>query len=404
VNRRLFLSISLLILVLVLVAIAVLVRNTATQPEVNPTPSPTNSVPGTPNQGTMLVAVRDEESQITDAVVHGAVASTDALPVGSWLSLQPGLAIAVSESGSVTLSQRGPYSPTDVANEVANELGFDVDGAFILDRLAFAALVDSVGGVTVNSPVPIVEIDADGETTVLVKAGKRKLFGPAAADYVITLNPSEQQAGRMARFNEVWTSVLLKLPGNIDRVRGIVGSLGSLSRLSMPAEDVASILLDTQTSLTAQTITAGVPSAEVAGVGSTAIYTTIPAPTQATITSLFSPSILVPGVDGAVPRVRVYAAGAGYPAVQSSAEAFSTANLALVWGGQRLPEVASKIFVPDEASRSTGELVAQTLGLPATIVVVNPAETIGVQASVQLAADSTFTTPSPTQSAPAGAS
>ena len=402
-NRRLLLSVALLILILVLVATAVLVRNTATQPEVNPSPSPTATVPGTPNQATMLVAVRDEDSFITDAVVHGAVAKSDALPVGSWLSLQPGLAIAVNEKSSVTLSQRGPFSPNDVGNEVANELGFDVDGAFILDRLAFAALVDSVGGVTVNSPVPIVAVDADGQVTVLVKAGKRKLFGPAAAEYVIALNPNEEQSGRMARFNEVWTEVLLKLPGNIDRVRGIVGSLGSLSRLSMPAEDVASMLLNAQTSLTAQTMTFGVPSATVAGVGSTAIYTTIPAPTQATVTSLFAPSILVPGADGALPRVRVYAAGASYTAINSAAEAFDAANLALVWGGQRPTDAASRIFVPDEASRPTGELVARTLGLPTATVAVDAAATVGVQASVYLAADSTFTTPSPAGSATATA-
>lgn len=398
-NRRLLLAVSILVLILVLVAVAVLVRSSSTQPESNPTPSPTNSLPGTPDQSTMLVAVRDENSLITDSVVHGAVPKPDAYPIGSWLSLQPGLAIAVNEKGSVSLSQRGPFAPNDVANDVANELGFDVDGAFILDRLAFAALVDSVGGVTVNSPVPIVVVDTNGQTTVLVKAGKRKLFGPAAAQYVITLNPHEEQSGRMARFNEVWAQVLLKLPGNIDRVRGIVGSLGSLSRLSMPAEDVAEALLDAQTSLTAGTMTNGVPSATVAGVGSTAIYTTIPAQTQPTVVNLFTPSLLVPGSDGAVPRVRVYAAGASYPAINDAATAFTAEKLSLVWGGQRAALDASKIYIPDEAQRATGEQVARTLGLPTTLVQVDPGQTIGVQASVLLAADSKFTTATPVPSA-----
>lgn len=401
-NRRLMLAVSILVLILVLVAVAVLVRNTSAQPEINPSPTPTNTLPGTPNQATMLVAVRDENSLITDSVVHGAVSKPDAIPVGSWLSLQPGLAIAVNETGSVTLSQRGPFAPNDVASEVSNELGFDVDGAFILDRLAFAALVDSVGGVTVNSPVPIVAIDAAGETTVLVKAGKRKLFGPAAAQYVIALNPDEEQAGRMARFNEVWTQVLLKLPGNIDRVRGIVGSLGSLSRLSLPAEEVAQSLLAAQTSITAGTMTNGVPSATVAGVGSTAVYTSIPAQTQSTVAKLFEGSLLVPGTDGAFPRVRVYKAGAAYPAISEADAAFTAEELSLVWGGQRVPAPASAIFIPDEAQRSTGEKVAKTLGLPVTLVQVDPAQTVGVQASVWLAADSTFTTPSPVPTASAG--
>ncbi len=399
-SRRLLVAIGLLLLILVLVAVAVLVRTNSTTPEVKPTPSPTttNSV-GTPDQGTMLVAVRDEKSLITDAVVHGAVATPDTVPVGSWLSMQPGLAIAVNNLGSVSLSQRGPFAPADVARDVSNELGFDVDGAFILDRLAFAALVDSVGGVTVNSPVPVVAVDADGKTTVLVKAGKSKLYGPAAAQYVIALNPNEEQEGRMARFNEVWTQVLLKLPGNLDRVRSIVGSLGSLSRVSLSPEEVSEALLNAQTSLTARTMTTSTPSAAVAGVGATAIYTVIPAKTQPTILGLFAPSVLIPGTDGAVPRIRVSAAGADYEAIDEASNAFTAEKLSLVWGGQLATQPSSEVFVPSEKERTLGEQIARTLGLSTTQVKVAPTQTVGVQASVQLAADSKFTTPSPTPSA-----
>ena len=138
-------------------------ETTPPRPELKPTPTPSPSAVGTPDQSTLLVAVRDENSFITDAVVHGAVTKPNTIPVGSWLSMQPGLAIAVNNLGSVSLSQRGPFAPADVARDVSNELGFDVDGALVVDRLAFAALVDSVGGVSVNSPVPIVAIDADGK-------------------------------------------------------------------------------------------------------------------------------------------------------------------------------------------------------------------------------------------------
>ena len=43
----------------------------------------------------------------------------------------------------------------------------------------------------------------------------------------------------MARFDDVWSQVLLKLPGNLDKVRSIVGSLGSLSRISLTPEQVS---------------------------------------------------------------------------------------------------------------------------------------------------------------------
>lgn len=400
-NRRLIVAVGILVLILVLVALAVRVRTTPTQPDVGPTPSPTTTTASTPNQSTLVVAVRDESSLITDAVVHGAIAKPDALPLGSWLSLQPGLAIAVNEKGSVSLSQRGPFSPVDVSAELSNELGFDVDGAFILDRLAFAALVDSVGGVTVNSPTPVVAVDADGATTVLVKGGKQKLFGPAAAQYVIALGPNEEQATRMARFDDVWTQVLLKLPGNVDRVRGIVVSLGSLSRLSLSPEDIAESLLDAQTSLTARTMTSGIPSTVKAGVGSTAIYTVLPAPTQQTVVDLFAPSVLVPGTGGAVPRVRVFAAGATFESIDDVSVAFTSEDLSLVWGGHTVPVAATEILIPDEAQRALGEKVAKTLGLPVSAIRVDATQAAGVQAAVKLAADVTVNSEPATPSASA---
>ncbi len=399
-SRRLLAAIGILVIFLVLVALAVVLRTSAT-PDPEPTPTPTSTTPVAPKQSTMLVAVRDDTGLIADSVVMGSIDQSNSTPIGSWLSVQPGLAIAVNAAGSVSLAQRGPFSPGDVSRDVSNELGFTVDGAFILDRLAFAALVDSVGGVTVNSPVPIVVIDADGKSTVVVKAGKRKIFGPAAAQYVIALNPNEEQAGRMARFDDVWTQVLLKLPGNLDKVRSIVGSLGSLSRISLTPEQVSQALLDAQTSLAAQSMTKGTPTAEVAGTGSTAIYTVIPVGTQPTVERLFAESVMVPGKDGALPRVRVLAAGAEYDAIDEAGKAFTANGLSLVWGGQLATIAKTQIFIPNEAGRATGEQIARTLGVPTSAITVSSAETIGVQASVKLAADSTFTTASPTASASA---
>lgn len=393
-NRRLMIAVGLLVVILLLVGLAVYSRSHSTQPEPQPQPSPTSTPVGTPNQATLLVAVRDDNSQITDAVVHGAVRRSGAVPIGSWLSLQPGLAIAVNATGSVTLAQRGPFSPSDVGNELANELGFDVDGAMVLDRLAFAALVDAVGGVTVDVKVPIVEIDADGTTTVLIRSGQRTLFGPAAAQYVITLNPGEPQGDRMARFDDVWAQVILKLPGNEDKVRGIIGSLGSLSRLSATAEDISRSLLDAQTSLTARTMSTGQPTAVVSGVGPLAVYTSVPGQTQPTVLALFSPSLLVPGVDGVLPRVRVSAAGSGYAAIAQAQVEMRAANLSLVWGAH-LPAIEqTAIFVPNQDQQELGEELAKLLGVPAGRVQVAPDRCVGVQAAVWLADDSVFASPS----------
>ena len=134
-SRRLLVAIGILVLFLVLVVLAVVLRSSAT-PEPDPVPSPTSSAPVTPTQNTMLVAVRDDNSLITDSVVLGSVARANSTPTGSWLSVQPGLAIAVNSSGSVSLSQRGPFSPNGCFTRGHQRAGIHCRRAFILDRLA----------------------------------------------------------------------------------------------------------------------------------------------------------------------------------------------------------------------------------------------------------------------------
>ena len=70
------------------------------------------------------------------------------------------------------------------------------------------------------------------------------------------------------------------------------------------------------------------------------------------------------------------------------------------WSGAAVGATGEVSDLHPERSRprATGDQVAKTLGLPTTMVTINPAETVGVQVAVRLAADSTFTTPSPTTS------
>jgi len=345
----------------------------------------------------MFFAIRDDTGLIVDSVVLGTVPSNQPT-AGSWLSVQPGLSVDINASGTLTLAQRGAASPGDVALNVANQFGFAVDGAMILDRLAFAALVDGVGGVSVAGGTPIVGEGPDGEPEVLVKPAKRKLFGPAAAAYVITLNPNEPQEARMARFDEVFSQVILALPGNVDRVRSIVGSLGALSRTSMAPEQSAEILLEVQTALTNRVMTFATAPTEVVGTSADAVFTLEPAASQPVIESLFANSILRPGVDDSLPRVRVYAAGVSDSSIVATQSLLAENQLTMVWGGDREARNRSRIYVPEESGRTLGQELARLLGLPSDSVVVNPAQSAGAQAAIRLGPDSTLTTPSPTPS------
>lgn len=396
-SRRLVIFSGLLVLVIVAVAIAVLVRTSPQENTPEPTPSPTSTVPTTPSQNTMLFAVRDDDGLIADSVVLGTVPSEQPT-AGSWLSVQPGLSVDINAAGTLTLAQRGAAPPEDVALDVTNQFGFAVDGSMILDRLAFAALVDGVGGVTVAGGTAIVREDPDGKPEVLVKPARRKLFGPAAADYVITLNPNEPQEVRMARFDEVLSQVILKLPGNIDRVRSIVGSLGALSRTSLAAEQSSEILLEIQTALTDRVVKFATAPTRVVGTSADAVFTLEPAASQPTIQELFANSVLTPGIDGVLPRVRVYSAGVSNSSVVATAELMAANQLTMVWGGDKKARTSSKIYLPEESSRPLGQQLAQLLGLPPESVVVNPSQSAGAQAAIRLGPDSTLTTPSPTPS------
>ncbi len=386
-SRRLVVAVGVLALVIVCVVIAVLVR---TQPTATAPPSPSPTTTTKPTQSTLLVAVRNDVGEMAAAIVMG----TESAPArGSWLSLQPGLDLDVSPEGKpTTLADEGPWAPADSARSVANELGSTVAGGFVMDRLAFAAMVDVVGGVTVNSATPIVKVstDAAGErtTTTVVKAGKRLIFGPAAAEYVITLSPGESAPDRMARFDQVWRQVLLKLPGNVDRVRSVIGSLGSSSRISLSPEDISSILLDYQTALADRSVKRATAPATGVGAGEAEVYTLLATDTQSVVKDLFEPSILVPGQNGALPRVRVIAAGVPGEVAAQTKLVLASAGYSFVWGGQGASTTSSRVFVSNaESVKKVGEPIARSLGLPKSAIRVTPIEAAGVQATVYAGKD-----------------
>lgn len=383
-SRRLVVALGVLVLVIVCILIAVLVR---TQPASNVQPSPTptsTAVPSKPSQATMMVGVRDDSGEMADAILMGTE-QTFALAKptkGSWLSLQPGLALDIAPDGVITLAEEGPWDPSDSAGQVANQLGIRIGGGFVMDRLAFAAMVDAVGGVTVNTPVPVIATDPeDGKTKVVVKAGKHKLFGPAAALYVVTLSPGEAQTARMERFNEVWQQIVVTLPGNVDRVRGIVGSLGSSSRISMSADEISQILLTYQTALTDENVQVQTMPATSLGTGRDAIFTTAPGPAWEMTTAMFKPSIAVPGENNAKPRVRMVAAGISNSLALEAKSSILGAGFTFVWGGITDTTTTSAVYVPTEAALKTvGAPLSAALGVASATV--DAAQSVGAQGAV----------------------
>lgn len=381
-TRRTVVALGSLALVVVCILIAVLVR---TRPAANPTPEPLPSPSTTVAQKTIFTAVRDD----TDAIAGAIVLGTEGSPAtGSWLSLQPGLGVDVEQTGTVTLAEIGPRPVPASTGLVSNQLGVAIQGGWIMDRLALAAMVDAVGGITLDLPQPVVRVNPDGTKTVLAKAGNRRVFGPAAAQYAIALGPKEPQAARMARFDEVWGKVIRQLPGNVDRVRSIVGSLGSSSRISESPDYIANALLEYQTALAERATTTTSLPVSGSDSGPAATFTQNPQAAFAVVSDLFGPSLPAVGENGALPRIRMVSEGISSGSFVAAKEAVVNAGNTFVWGGQRPRSTTSRVFVASQAAKeSVGVPLATALGLPKSAIQVSREQVVGVQATVLLGLD-----------------
>lgn len=119
-------------------------------------------------------------------------------------------------------------------------LDLDIEGSWTLDRLAFAGLIDAVGGVFVDVPQAIEVRDEDDQSRMVIRAGRQRLDGITAADYATFAVPGEDERDGAVRFRDVWIAVLARLPESPERLRQILTSLGSLARTTT---DVDTLLI-----------------------------------------------------------------------------------------------------------------------------------------------------------------
>lgn len=155
----------------------------------------TRDVPPPPSSGWVVLGVR-----APDAL--GGVITTMAVG-GAQLDL---------ESRQLDVAQRPLQlnDPSALRQVVGDELQRPMAGAVILDRLAFAGLVDAAGGITL---------------------GADSLDGLAAADAVLA-DPSG------LRLREAVVDVLQELPADEEKLNGLVRSLGSALKATVGASTV----------------------------------------------------------------------------------------------------------------------------------------------------------------------
>ena len=218
------------------VGILALTACTSQSAPIEPTPSPIL----TPQL--ILVQVLDrEEYAVGNALM-------DATPRGTSIAyVPPSLLVPVVDGAvptrRITLGAT-PSEPDTLTPLTSAEAAFDLsmDGSWTLDLLAFAGLVDAVGGVIVEVPEAIVLTDSQGSGDIVITSGRQRLGGVAAAEYATAAIPGGYPVEQIARFRDVWVSVLARLPDSPERLRQILTSLGFLARTTATIDTLLVVL------------------------------------------------------------------------------------------------------------------------------------------------------------------
>lgn len=224
-------AVAALVLLLAVVAatVVILIEGRGAQPAPEPSPQ-------TPVQRTLLVQVRDPALLALGSVLLGVRDDRHLdellLPADWWIDQLGPQEVSVAELGRKPV----PYAIETMQAQVQTP----VDNAWVMDRLAFAGLVDAVDGVRVDVPDRAAYLTEQGTPRILDR-GVTQMTGAQAADYVLDSSLRNERV-RAARFAAVWDQILRRFPADTERARALVVSLGALSKATMDTDELADYL------------------------------------------------------------------------------------------------------------------------------------------------------------------
>lgn len=162
----------------------------------------------------------------------------------SIVNIDPTTLIVPPGQGFVPISDAGLQgSFNGVDRAISGALGIPIDGSIYLQRLAYAGLVDSIGGITIASD-NLYRVSEPGEVPRYVRAGTTLLEGSDAAGYVMLQSKFESTDEFMTRGNQVLRAVFENLQGDQERVDEIFSALGSIARSNVPTASIAQLIIE----------------------------------------------------------------------------------------------------------------------------------------------------------------
>jgi anionic cell wall polymer biosynthesis LytR-Cps2A-Psr (LCP) family protein len=160
------------------------------------------------------------------------------------VNIDPTTLIVPPGQGFVPISDaglQGSFAGVDKA--ISGALGIPVDGSIYLQRLAYAGLVDSIGGITIASD-NLYRVSEIGELPRYVRFGTSLLTGSDAAGYAMSQSEFESTDEFMTRGNHVLRAVFENLQGDEERVDEIFSALGSIARSNVPTSSIARLIIE----------------------------------------------------------------------------------------------------------------------------------------------------------------
>lgn len=179
-------------------------------------------------QRTLLVQIRGAGN----VAVGSALLAYDSKTTSAAEILIPGTVISeVPGAGSLQFSQALTLRDgiDRARSALADLMGVQVDGSWVVSEPALAALVNRLGGITVNVNTTVTKRLARGGSVVLLNPGSQRLDGTHAVAYATYLASSEPPLAILPRLQGVLDGVMAALPRAANDIASLIGGRGSLT-------------------------------------------------------------------------------------------------------------------------------------------------------------------------------
>ncbi|MFG2137392.1 LCP family protein [Streptomyces sp. NPDC048650] len=305
----------------------------------------------------LVVHLRDTKSGNSSTAL---LVDNETTHKGTTVLLPNSLVIAKDDGSATTLARSVKQDGADATQDSLNTLlGTDVKASWRLDTPYLENLVETVGGITLDTDATVPGAKK-GDSPQVKQGRAQDLGGPAAVAYATYQGPRETQTAQLERFGQVMQATLKKVSSDADGATATVKTLLQVLDPPLTEAELGSSL------------------AQRAALAKTGAYRTTLLPVQANGTlSQSATNAVVKDVLGGtvkkdapdvVARVAVRNASGAAAATGKAQVALLNGGYTFVDDGSAAARVTSQVTYADAKAKEKATEVAKTLGLPAGAV------------------------------------